>query len=252
MSKLRLTRDQLAAFLQDFRSIKQFEQLFDATNYSLDELESLFSQTLAAQATANEALTQLTRIAEALELLSTAPTPDVPEQEEVFLPALQASVVGESFYPTAPSLVVNDLADADIGSPASRQTLVYYSGLWHNAFLKIDDLEDVYVSSPANGHILIYDAAEARFENAAITPGSNIEITNGAGAVTIGVSADPAFTTVTSKFIETTNRLHYSSVNMLDGAANNPGTLTNCPLSGDPTKWISVDDNGTQRWVPAW
>jgi hypothetical protein len=37
-----------------------------------------------------------------------------------------------------------------------------------------------------------------------------------------------------------------------NGASSNTGTLTNAPASGNPTKWISIDDNGTTRKIPAW
>ena len=36
------------------------------------------------------------------------------------------------------------------------------------------------------------------------------------------------------------------------GAAAATGTLTNAPASGNPTKWIPIDDNGTTRYIPAW
>jgi hypothetical protein len=37
-----------------------------------------------------------------------------------------------------------------------------------------------------------------------------------------------------------------------DGAGAQAGTLTNAPAVGNPTKWISIDDNGTTRYIPAW
>ena len=37
-----------------------------------------------------------------------------------------------------------------------------------------------------------------------------------------------------------------------DGAGANTGTLTNSPVTGNPTKWIPIDDNGTTRYIPAW
>ncbi len=37
-----------------------------------------------------------------------------------------------------------------------------------------------------------------------------------------------------------------------NGANAGVGTLTNAPNSGDPAKWIPIDDNGTTRYVPAW
>ncbi len=37
-----------------------------------------------------------------------------------------------------------------------------------------------------------------------------------------------------------------------NGAGALTGTLTNSPVTGNPTKWIPVDDNGTTRYIPAW
>lgn len=43
-----------------------------------------------------------------------------------------------------------------------------------------------------------------------------------------------------------------SGVALANGAAAAAGTLTNAPAAGNPTKWISIDDNGTIRKIPAW
>ena len=37
-----------------------------------------------------------------------------------------------------------------------------------------------------------------------------------------------------------------------NGAGAHAGTLTNSPVTGNPTKWIPIDDNGTTRYIPAW
>lgn len=37
-----------------------------------------------------------------------------------------------------------------------------------------------------------------------------------------------------------------------DGSSAGTGTLNNAPVSGNPTKWLQFDDNGTIRYVPAW
>lgn len=37
-----------------------------------------------------------------------------------------------------------------------------------------------------------------------------------------------------------------------NGAAASTGTLTNAPTSGNPTKWIKINDQGTTRYIPAW
>lgn len=54
---------------------------------------------------------------------------------------------------------------------------------------KLGDFEgDVNISSPVNGDLLIYDAVQGRWENATLTAGSNVTITNGPGSITIASS----------------------------------------------------------------
>lgn len=74
--KLNLTRDQLAQFLTDQQQIRQFELLFsvaDQAQYIPDEVNEAKLEAGSAQATANDALAQLTRLANAVELLAAAP-----------------------------------------------------------------------------------------------------------------------------------------------------------------------------------
>ena len=72
--RLNLTRDQLAAFLTDQQQIRQFELLFAV----VDELQVITGtdfeyQADTAAATANEALAQISRLANSVELLAGAP-----------------------------------------------------------------------------------------------------------------------------------------------------------------------------------
>lgn len=53
---------------------------------------------------------------------------------------------------------------------------------------EIDELHDVAITSPANGQLLIRDQTAGVWENAYLTAGSNITITNAAGAITIASS----------------------------------------------------------------
>jgi len=74
--RLNLTRDQLAAFLTDQQQIRQFELLFsvvDQAQYIPDEVNEAKLEAGSAQVTANDALAQLTRLANAVELLAAAP-----------------------------------------------------------------------------------------------------------------------------------------------------------------------------------
>lgn len=52
--------------------------------------------------------------------------------------------------------------------------------------------------------------------------------------------------TVGSATLLTTN------VALSNAAAAATATMTNAPTAGNPTKWISINDNGTVRRIPAW
>jgi len=72
--KLNLTRDQFATFLKNQEQIKQFEALFQIADAIAPKVvEEVKIDAGTAQSTANEALAQLQRIANALELLAAAP-----------------------------------------------------------------------------------------------------------------------------------------------------------------------------------
>ena len=42
------------------------------------------------------------------------------------------------------------------------------------------------------------------------------------------------------------------SISSGNGAGVAAGTLTNAPSAGNPTKWLTVNDGGTVRYVPSW
>lgn len=58
--------------------------------------------------------------------------------------------------------------------------------------------------------------------------------------------------TVEAGLIDSTTSLIASSQTLANGAAAAVGTLNNAPAAGNPTKWVSINDNGTIRQVPAW
>jgi hypothetical protein len=75
--RLNLTRDQLATFLTDQQQIRQFELLFS----TVDQIQVITGtdfeyQADSAAASANEALAQISRLSQALELLALAPVFD--------------------------------------------------------------------------------------------------------------------------------------------------------------------------------
>lgn len=80
-TRLNLTRDQLASFLQDFEQIKQFEKLFATVDtISTITLDDISLAAGNAGADANDALAQIVALKAALELLDRAPASASTEQ----------------------------------------------------------------------------------------------------------------------------------------------------------------------------
>lgn len=48
------------------------------------------------------------------------------------------------------------------------------------------------------------------------------------------------------------SQLLRTTASLTDGASVGAGTLANAPSAGNPTKWVSINDNGTTRWIPTW
>jgi hypothetical protein len=73
--KLNLTREQLATFLKNFEQIKQFENLFAVVDQVAPSSDTtgISIQAGNADAAANEALAQLSRLAQLVDLLASAP-----------------------------------------------------------------------------------------------------------------------------------------------------------------------------------
>lgn len=72
--KLNLTRDQLASFLSDQQQIRQFELLFATVDQiAPDVVNEVSIAAGSAQASANEALAQISQLTDAVELLAASP-----------------------------------------------------------------------------------------------------------------------------------------------------------------------------------
>lgn len=57
---------------------------------------------------------------------------------------------------------------------------------------------------------------------------------------------------VTATLTDSSTNLIASSATLSDAAAANIATLTNAPAAGNPTKWLTIDDNGIPRSIPSW
>ena len=93
--------------------------------------------------------------------------------DSVGITAIQTA--SESFADNDTSLMTSAAIDDRINSAvASEDTLA--------------ELNDTNISSAAAGHLIIYDNTASVWDNAALTAGSNISITNGDGAITIAAT----------------------------------------------------------------
>lgn len=104
--------------------------------------------------------------------------------------------------PAAPAIHVPIAVVLNAGSGGSGSIFVRMT-----LSQSLNNLQDVHApASIANGQILIGDTAQARWEQATLTAGSNIAITNGAGAITIATTgASGTFTSADGKTITVSN-----------------------------------------------
>jgi hypothetical protein len=153
--RLNLTRDQLATFLTDQQQIRQFELLFS----TVDQIQVIVGtdfeyQADNAAATANDALAQISRLAQALELLALAPR----------------SELGTLSAQNSDNVKITGGEISGLDSPLP----VASGGSGQSSF--------------TDGQLLIGNSTGNTLTKATLTPGANITITNAAGSITIAVS----------------------------------------------------------------
>jgi hypothetical protein len=117
----------------------------------------------------------------------------------------------------------------------------------------LNDLTDANISTPAAGNVLIYDATNSYFENALITAGSNVTITNADGSITIAASdtnttytAGSGLTLSGTEFSLTNNSVTIGGTSVALGAAltATSGSLT---IGGNgSTGGVTIDDGSIQ------
>jgi hypothetical protein len=103
----------------------------------------------------------------------------------------------------------------------------------------------------STGTSFVFDAAN----DLGTVGGRIIDVSrSGSTVLTIqyGNATDLPTHTFQGQVIGTTNILAQTSTAYTNGAGAAVGTLNNAPAAGNPTKWISINDNGTIRRIPAW
>jgi len=78
-----------------------------------------------------------------------------------------------------------------------------------------------------------------------VSCGSTLAVTS-TTTMTGRLTANGGITVVGGSYLLTTNS------SLIDGSGSGIGTLTNAPEYGNPTKWIAINDSGTERYIPTW
>ncbi len=89
----------------------------------------------------------------------------------------------------------------------------------------------------------IWTGAGSSYDLSVFTPGGGFILSVATGTTTVSFAGA----------IEVNSAVMLKSNTALtNGAGASLGTLTNAPAAGNPTKWISINDNGTVRQIPCW
>ena len=167
---LKLTRNQLAAFLKDPESIKQFEQLFKAA----DTLEIMASEALvasdAAQNSASESLSLIQSLAQDT------------EQSTVYCDLAEVEKLIQDATLSAPEQELGTIA-------AQNADNVLITG---GNITKLDNPLPVDSGGTgqtvfSDGQLLIGNSTGSTLTKSSLTAGANISIVAGAGTITIAV-----------------------------------------------------------------
>jgi YD repeat-containing protein len=130
--KLNLTRDQLATFLTDQQQIRQFELLFA----TVDQIQTITGtdfeyQADSAAASANEALAQISALAQATSVNDAALNAKVQQALDA-IPQLAQALDLLATAPIKPDPRISQLADVYAPSPANADLLIYDGTRWES------------------------------------------------------------------------------------------------------------------------
>ena len=108
------------------------------------------------------------------------------------------------------------IAATDTDTTYSAGTGLALAGTTFSLDAGLNNLTDTTITSPAAGHVLIYDNTNSIFENALLTAGSNVSITNADGSITIAATnTDTTYTAGTGLSLTGTTFALDSGINNL-------------------------------------
>ena len=164
--KLNLSRDQLASFLQDFEQIRQFEKLFSTVDtISTITIDEIGISADSAFAAANEALAGIATLNDLVAPLVVAPPP------------------------TGGTVTSVDASGGSTGLTFTGGPITSSGTLTLGGTLAVAN-GGTGQTSYTDGQLLIGNTTGNTLTPATLTAGTNVTISNGAGAITI--NATPA------------------------------------------------------------
>ena len=108
------------------------------------------------------------------------------------------------------------IAATDTNTTYSAGTGLALAGTTFSLDAGLNNLTDTTITSPAAGHVLIYDNTNSIFENALLTAGTNVTITNADGSITIAATnTDTTYTAGTGLSLTGTTFALDSGINNL-------------------------------------
>lgn len=134
-------------------------------------------------------------------------------------------------------------AATDTNTTYSAGTGLALGGTTFSLDAGLNNLTDVTITNPAAGHVLIYDNTNSIFENAVLTAGSNVSITNADGAITIAATNTNTDSFKTISVSGQSDLVADSATDTLTIAAGSNVTLTT--NAGTDTLTIAASDTNT-------
>jgi hypothetical protein len=134
-------------------------------------------------------------------------------------------------------------AATDTNTTYSAGTGLSLGGTTFSLNASANNLTDVNLTAPAAGHLLIYDNSNSYFENATLTAGSNVSITNADGAITIAATNTNTDSFKTISVSGQDDLVADSATDTLTIAAGSNVTLTT--TAGTDTLTIAATDTNT-------
>jgi hypothetical protein len=133
------------------------------------------------------------------------------------------------------------------GSSTAATNVLFSNGADFTNQITIDSGSSTIQQSLVNFN----DQTHPKWQTGKQNDNTYVIFNNTSGNSSMVIAASDAVTFKAGVTVGSTTLLT-SSVALTNNAAAATATLTNAPTSGNPTKWIPINDNGTTRNIPAW